>query len=61
MDTTLDDYAAFMAGVLRGDGLSDKAWKEMLSPQMAIVSLQQSPSQWPSEIAARHRLPVRQA
>ncbi|MYM90098.1 serine hydrolase [Rugamonas sp. FT82W] len=44
MDTTLDDYASFMAGVLRGDGLSAAARAEMLSPQMAIVSPQQFPS-----------------
>jgi len=49
MDTTLNDYAAFMAGVLRGDGLSQKAQQEMLSPQMAIVSPQQFPSHWPGE------------
>ena len=49
MDTTLNDYAAFMAGVLRGDGLSQQAQQEMLSPQMAIVSPQQFPSHWPGE------------
>jgi CubicO group peptidase (beta-lactamase class C family) len=49
MDTTLNDYASFMAGVLRGDGLSAKARAEMLSPQLAIVSPQQFPSHWPGE------------
>ncbi|GJJ04850.1 hypothetical protein RugamoR64_53880 [Duganella rhizosphaerae] len=52
MDTTLDDYASFMAGVLRGDGLSARAHAEMLSPQLAIVSLRQFPSHWPGETAA---------
>ncbi|NVD73151.1 beta-lactamase family protein [Duganella sp. BJB1802] len=52
MDTTLDDYASFMAGVLRGDGLSAAARAEMLSPQMAIVSPQQFPSHWPGETDA---------
>ncbi|WP_343731449.1 serine hydrolase domain-containing protein [Duganella sp.] len=49
MDTTISDYAAFMAGVLRGEGLSPAAYREMLSPQMAIVSLQQFPSHWPGD------------
>jgi CubicO group peptidase (beta-lactamase class C family) len=49
MDTTLNDYASFMAGVLRGDGLSARAQAEMLSPQLAIVSPQQFPSHWPGE------------
>lgn len=49
MDTTIGDYAAFMAGVLRGEGLSAAAYKEMLSPQMAIVSVQQFPSHWPGD------------
>lgn len=52
MDTTLDDYASFMAGVLRGEGLSAKALEEMFSPQMAIVSPRQFPSHWPGETAA---------
>jgi CubicO group peptidase (beta-lactamase class C family) len=49
MDTTIGDYAAFLAGVLRGEGLSPASYKEMLSPQMAIVSLQQFPSHWPGD------------
>lgn len=52
MDTTLDDYASFMAGVLRGEGISARARAEMLSPQLAIVSPQQFPSHWPGETAA---------
>lgn len=49
MDTTVIDYARFLAGVLRGDGLSAKAYREMLSPQFPIVSLQQFPSHWPGD------------
>lgn len=51
MDTTLNDYAAFLAGVLRGDGLSAASQRQMLSAQMAIVSPQQFPSHWPGETA----------
>ncbi|MRW94269.1 serine hydrolase [Duganella sp. FT80W] len=49
MDTTIEDYGRFMAGVLRGEGLSAAAYQEMLSPQMAIVSVQQFPSHWPGD------------
>ena len=49
MDTTLADYAKFMAGVLRGEGLSRASAREMLGPQIAIVSPQQFPSHWPGE------------
>jgi len=49
MDTTLNDYAAFLAGVLRGDGLSATSKQQMLSAQIAIISPQQFPSHWPGE------------
>ena len=49
MDTSLNDYAAFLAGVLRGEGLSAAARQQMLSAQIAIVSPQQFPSHWPGE------------
>ena len=52
MDTTLADMARFMAGVLRGDGLSPTARKAMLSPQFAIDSPQQFPSHWPGSTQA---------
>jgi CubicO group peptidase (beta-lactamase class C family) len=52
MDTTLNDYASFMAGVLRGEGLSKAARAQMLSPQLAIVSLKQFPSHWPGDTTA---------
>jgi CubicO group peptidase (beta-lactamase class C family) len=52
MDTTLADYAQFLAGVLRGEGLSAASQRAMLSPQLAIVSPQQFPSHWPGETEA---------
>lgn len=36
MDTTLDDYTAFFAGVLRGDGLSPSAQQQLLSAPIAL-------------------------
>ncbi len=56
MDTTLDDYARFLAGALRGDGLSEAARKEMLSPQIAIVSPQQFPSHWPGSTDVNRKI-----
>lgn len=38
LETTTDDYARFMAAVLRGDGLSPASWKEMFKPQVRIRS-----------------------
>ena len=36
LETTTDDYARFMAAVLRGDGLKPASWNEMFKPQMRI-------------------------
>ena len=36
MDTTVSDFAAFLAGVLRGDGLSQANRAEMLAAQVKI-------------------------
>jgi CubicO group peptidase (beta-lactamase class C family) len=44
MDTTVADYSRFLAGVLRGEGISAKARAEMLKPQIAIHSTQQFPT-----------------
>ncbi|CAN5433255.1 hypothetical protein BH18VER2_BH18VER2_00480 [soil metagenome] len=44
MDTTIDDYASFLAGVLRGEGLSAATRDEMLKPQIAIHSAHQFPT-----------------
>jgi CubicO group peptidase (beta-lactamase class C family) len=44
METTIADYTRFIAGVSRGEGLSIGAAREMLSPQISILSLRQFPS-----------------
>ncbi len=49
MDTTLADYASFVAGFLRGEGLSDSSRREMQRAQTRIVSPQQFPSHFPGE------------
>ena len=49
MVTTLDDYAAFLAGVLRREGLSAAAYRQMLNPQITIVSPRQFPSHFPGQ------------
>ncbi|MFC4723967.1 serine hydrolase domain-containing protein [Glycocaulis abyssi] len=49
MDTTLDDYAAFLAGLTRREGLSDAAFAELTAPQIAITSSRQFPSHLPED------------
>ncbi|HSX62071.1 MAG TPA: serine hydrolase domain-containing protein [Tahibacter sp.] len=44
MDTTPADYAAFLAAMQRGDGLSAKARDEMFAAQVRIDSKRQFPS-----------------
>jgi CubicO group peptidase (beta-lactamase class C family) len=44
MDTTVTDFARFLAGVLAGDGLSPASRQEMLRPQIAILSKRQFPT-----------------
>ncbi|WP_158501595.1 serine hydrolase [Vitiosangium sp. GDMCC 1.1324] len=44
MDTTVTDYARFLAGVLRGEGLSRASREEMLRAQVPIHSVQQFPT-----------------
>ncbi|WP_095986808.1 serine hydrolase domain-containing protein [Cystobacter fuscus] len=44
MDTTVEDYAKFLAGFMRGEGLSARARAEMLRPQIAISSAHQFPT-----------------
>jgi len=44
MDTTLADYANFLAGLARCEGLSAKACAEMKRAQIAIHSVQQFPT-----------------
>ncbi|MDB5973032.1 MAG: serine hydrolase [Hydrocarboniphaga sp.] len=45
MDTTPADYARFLAGLQRGEGISAASKKEMLRPQIEIDSVQQFPPQ----------------
>jgi CubicO group peptidase (beta-lactamase class C family) len=49
MDTTLTDMALLLAAVLRGDGLSPAARREMIGPQWPIRSPRQFPSHWPGD------------
>jgi CubicO group peptidase (beta-lactamase class C family) len=49
MDTTLGDFAKFVAGFSRGDGLSARSRAEMVKPYVPIVS----PSQFPTFLEAR--------
>jgi CubicO group peptidase (beta-lactamase class C family) len=44
MDTTIADFAKFLAGFTRGEGLSAKSRAEMVRPQLAITT----PSQFPT-------------
>ncbi|HST23035.1 MAG TPA: serine hydrolase domain-containing protein, partial [Blastocatellia bacterium] len=44
MDTTITDYAKFLAAFMRGEGLSAAARNEMLRPQIAIKSAHQFPT-----------------
>jgi CubicO group peptidase (beta-lactamase class C family) len=48
MDTTIADFANFLAGFSRGDGLSAKSRAEMIAPQIAITT----PSQFPTFLDA---------
>lgn len=44
MDTTITDYANFLADYMRGKGISPEARREMLRPQVAITSAHQFPT-----------------
>jgi hypothetical protein len=52
MDTTVADFASFLAGVMRGDGLSRASRVEMLSAQVKITAEHQFPSQFPVDTNA---------
>ena len=52
MDTTVSDFASFLAGVLRGDGLSQASRAEMLTTQVKITTQHQFPSQFPVDTNA---------
>ncbi|WND02016.1 serine hydrolase domain-containing protein [Temperatibacter marinus] len=44
MQTTLSEWATFLAAVVRGDGLSDRSKKEMIKTQIRIKSARQFPT-----------------
>lgn len=44
MDTTIEDYARFAAGFVRGEGLSRAAHEEMTTPQWPITTKTQFPT-----------------
>ncbi len=44
MDTTIDDFARFAAGLARGDGLSSRSRAEMTRPQAPITTASQFPT-----------------
>jgi CubicO group peptidase (beta-lactamase class C family) len=44
MNTTLRDFARFMQAVLKGEGLSEKAREQMLSPQIQILTKHEFPT-----------------
>jgi CubicO group peptidase (beta-lactamase class C family) len=44
MDTTIDDFAKFLAGFVRGEGLSGRSRAEIVKPQIPIST----PSQFPT-------------
>ena len=56
MDTTVADYAAFLAGLMRGEGLSSKLRSEMLNKQVKITSLHQFPTQFPVDTDANEKI-----
>lgn len=48
MDTTPEDYARFLSAVVRGEGLSRRARRELLGEQILIVSARQFPTTDPT-------------
>jgi CubicO group peptidase (beta-lactamase class C family) len=44
METSIADYTRFIVAVMQAKGISEKSWKEMLSPQIAIYTQHQFPS-----------------
>jgi CubicO group peptidase (beta-lactamase class C family) len=56
MDTTVADYSAFLVGVLQGEGLSETARDEMLSPQVPVTARHQFPTQFPVDTDANSEI-----
>ena len=46
MDTTIADQAKMWAGMVRGEGLSEKSRAEFVRPQLAITTANQFPPLW---------------
>jgi CubicO group peptidase (beta-lactamase class C family) len=55
MDTTIDDFARFAAGFMRGDGLSVAGRAEMLARQWPITTARQFPTLLPELPASKRR------
>ncbi len=55
MDTTIEDYARFAAGFIRGEGLSPSAHQEMTTPQWPITTKTQFPTLQP-ELPSSQRI-----
>lgn len=55
MDTTIADLALFAAAFVRGDGLSPKAHRDMLRPQLPITTRSQFPTLQPELPPAQRR------
>ncbi len=56
LETTTDDYARFMAAVLRGDGLKPASWNEMFKPQIRIRTRTQFGPGWAEETSANDKI-----
>lgn len=55
MDTSIEDFARFAAGLARGDGLSPKGRAEMTRPQAPITTASQFPTLQPELPVAQRR------
>ncbi len=56
LDTTIEDYARFVAGLVRGDGLSDASRKAMTTSQVPITTATEFPTFQPELAPARRRM-----
>jgi CubicO group peptidase (beta-lactamase class C family) len=56
MDTTIEDFAKFLAGFSRGEGLSAKSRAEIVKPQIPITTPTQFPTFHDTESAGMKRI-----
>lgn len=56
MDTTIADFAGFLAAVLSGEGLSESSRAEMLGPQVKITARRQFPTHLPEDTDANEAI-----